>query len=200
MRTTRWARSVTRWVSFGSAMLVATLTLKAADLPVGWFAAGSHPAEYQMGVDTTVRHNGKASGSIRANTSKSHGFGTLMQTAVPGDYAGKRLRLSGYVRSEKVQSGWAGLWLRIDGPMQAVLGFDNMQSRPIKGTQDWTRCEIVLDVPTTAVALAYGLLLDGDGVVWLDDLKFEVVPSTVPVTGVPSLGLGRSPQNLDFEK
>ena len=54
MRTTRGARSVTRWASFGSVMLIAALTAKAADLPAGWFAAGSRPAEYQMGIDTTV--------------------------------------------------------------------------------------------------------------------------------------------------
>jgi hypothetical protein len=206
MGTTRGARSVTRWASFGSVMLIAALTAEAADLPAGWFAAGSHPTEYQMGIDTTVHHDGKASGFIKATASELHGFGTLMQTAAPGDYRGKRLRLSGYVRSEKVQSGWAGLWLRIDGPTQEatkrpeMLGFDNMQSRPIKGTTDWTRYEMVLDVPNTAVALAYGVLLNGDGAVWLDDLKFEVVPSTVPLTGMPSPGPGRGPQNLDFEK
>ena len=181
-------------------ILLAPVFAVAADLPAGWIKAGSHPAEYQMGVDTTVRHNGKASGFVKATATELHGFGTLMQMAAPGEYTGKRVRFSGYVKSEKVQSGWAGLWFRIDGPKQGeALGFDNMQQRPIKGTTDWTRYEIVLDVPNTAAALAFGLLLGGDGQVWMDDLKFEVVSSAIPLTG-PLAGPRSAPQNLDFEK
>jgi hypothetical protein len=173
----------------------------AADLPAGWVKAGSHPAEYEMGVDTTIRHDGgKGSGFVKATASELHGFGTLMQTATPGGYRGKRVRLSGFVKSENVQSGWAGLWFRIDGPKQGeVLGFDNMEPRAIKGTTDWTRYEIVLDVPETAAAMAFGVLLAGNGQVWMDDLKFEVVPSTTPVTG-SFRGPRSAPQNLDFEK
>jgi hypothetical protein len=205
MYVTRRAKlSAKRWAIL--MVLLTAVSAGAADLPAGWFAAGSHPAEYQMGIDTNVRHDGKASGFIKANANELHGFGTLMQTAGPAEYLGKRIRLSGYVRSEKVQSGWAGLWLRIDGAPQGatkqpeMLGFDNMQSRPIKGTTDWTRYEIVLDVPKGALALAYGVLLSGDGAVWLDELKFEVVPSTVRVTGAGPSAPSRGPQNLDFEK
>ena len=180
--------------------LLAPVLAVAADLPPGWFKAGSHPAEYEMGLDTNVRHDGKASASVKATASELHGFGTLMQTAVPGDYRGKRVRFSGYVKSENVKSGWAGLWFRIDGAKQGeVLGFDNMEPRAIKGTTDWTRYEIVLDVPDAATALAFGVLLTGNGQVWMDDLKFDIVPPTVPVTGTfrgPRGGL----QNLDFEK
>jgi hypothetical protein len=171
----------------------------AADLPAGWTKAGSYPAEYDMGKDTTTRHEGKASGFVKATAAELHGFGTLMQTAGPGAYRGKRVRFSGYVKSENVKSGWASLWFRIDGPKQGEpLGFDNMQQRPIKGTTDWTRYEIVLDVPDTATALAFGLRLSGDGEVWMDDLKFEVVSSAVPTTGPGPRSA--SPQNLDFEK
>ena len=182
-------------------ILLAQVFAVAADLPAGWIKAGSHPTEYDMGIDTTTRHeSGKASGFIKATAAELHGFGTLMQMAEPGEYRSKRVRFSGYVKSEKVQSGWAGLWFRIDGPKQGeVLGFDNMQQRPIKGTTDWTRYEIVLDVPDTAAALAFGLLLTGDGRVWMDDLKFEVVSSAVPITG-PRNGPRGGPQNLDFEK
>ena len=100
-----------------------------------------------------------------------------MQMSQPGEYLGKRVRLSGYVKSDKV-TNWAGLWFRVDGPNNgpnpSSLAFDNMQERPIKGTTDWTRYEIVLDVPEAAQRLAFGILLAGGGQVWMDDLKFEV--------------------------
>ena len=151
-----------------------------------------------MGVDTSNRHEGRAIAYVKGTATEFHGFGTLMQMASSREYLGKRVRFSAYVKSEKVQSGWAGLWFRIDGAKSGeVLGFDNMQQRPLKGTTDWKRVDIVLDVPQNAAALAYGILLAGDGQVWMDDLKFEVVKPDVPVTGSGPAG---PPRNLNFEK
>ena len=53
--------------------------------------------------------------------------------------------------------------------------FDDMQDRPIRGTSDWTQYDVVLDVAPDAADVAFGLLLDGPGQVWIDDAKFEVV-------------------------
>jgi len=173
--------------------------IPAADLPAGWMKAGSYPGEYEMGVDRTNKHEGRAVAFIKGTAAQFHGFGTLMQMATPGEYRGKRVRLSANVKSEKV-SNWAGLWFRVDGVERGeVLAFDNMQQRPIKGTTDWKRVAIVLDVPKEAAGLAFGLLLDGGGQVWMDDLKFEVVKSDVSVTGNTSL-ISSPPRNLDFEK
>ena len=178
-------------------VLIPVLAL-AAELPAGWIKAGSHPAEYDMGVDRPIRREGRAIAFIKGTADQFHGFGTLMQMAAPGEYCGKRVRFSAYVKSEKVQSGWAGLWFRIDGAKSGeMLGFDNMQQRPIKGTIDWKRVEIVLDVPEHAAALAFGLLLSGNGQVWMDDLKFEIVNPDVPVTGGAQFG---PPRNLNFEE
>lgn len=179
-------------------MVLIAVSSLAGELPAGWIKAGSHPAEYDMGVDTANRHEGRAIAYVKGTATEFHGFGTLMQMASTREYLGKRVRLSAYVKSEKVQSGWAGLWFRIDGAKSGeVLGFDNMQQRPLKGTTNWKRVDIVLDVPENAAALAYGILLAGDGQVWMDDLKFEVVKPDVPVTGSGPAG---PPRNLNFEK
>jgi hypothetical protein len=174
------------------------VAVAAEEVPAGWLKAGDHRTEYEVGADAAVHHGGRASGFIKSIATELHGFGTLMQQTAPGQYLGKRVRLSAYVKSEKVQSGWAGLWFRIDGPSQEMLGFDNMQGRPIKGTNDWRRVEIVLDVPDNAAGLAFGVLLAGDGEVWIDDLQFEIVTKDVPVTGAKASAAG--PQNLNFEK
>jgi hypothetical protein len=182
--------------------LAPTMALAADAIPNGWIKAGSQPAEYEMGIDSSIHHGGRASGYVKAITKDLHGFGTLMQTAGPGQYLGKRVRLSAFVKADMV-SQWAGVWMRVDGPPEGnqpkLLAFDNMQSRPIKGTIDWTRVEIVLDVPNDAKDIAFGILLSGDGEVWLDDLTFEVVSTTVPVTGRTPL-VTTTPTNLDFEK
>ena len=180
-------------------LLAAPALAALADLPAGWFKAGSHPMEYEMGLDESVsRPGGKSSATVKGIATKTSGFGTLMQMSQPGQYLGRRIRLSGFVKSDKV-TDWAGLWLRIDGATNNVLGFDNMQGRPIKGTTDWTRYEIVLDVPPDAVRLAFGVLLAGGGQVWMDDLSFEIVSTSVRTTGQFMNGPA-APTNLNFEK
>lgn len=172
-----------------------------ADLPAGWFKAGSHPTEYDMGLDESVRRDGKASATVKSIVEKPQGFGTLMQMTQVGQYSGRRVRFSGFVKSDKVTQ-WAGLWFRVDGPNpNQQLSFDNMQDRPIKGTTDWTRYEIVLDVPGEAQRLAFGILLAGGGQVWMDELKFEVVQTTVKSTNMGGLPPApAAPSNLNFEK
>jgi hypothetical protein len=186
-----------------AALTVAPAAAFAADnIPTGWIKAGSHPAEYEVGADSTTHHGGHASGYVKSITKELHGFGTLMQTAGPGEYLGKRVRLSAFVKAGQVND-WAGVWMRVDGPMEGNqpkgLAFDNMQGRPLKGTFDWKQVEIVLDVPKEAKAIAFGILLSKDGQVWIDDLKFEVVPASVPVTGRGG-AMTKAPSNLDFEK
>lgn len=71
-------------------------------------------------------------------------------------------------------------------------------SRQIKGTTDWTRYEIVLDVAQEATALSFGILTVG-GTVWLDDVAFEVVDASVPTTDMIGGAAGSppaEPQNL----
>jgi hypothetical protein len=162
----------------------------------GWMLAGDAPSDFAIAVDPAVKKAGHASGTIRSVIDKPKGFGTLMQQSAPTSYLGKRLKLSAMIKSENVAS-WAGLWMRIDGSGKRSLAFDNMQNRPIKGTTDWTRYDVVLDVASEATNLAFGVLLDGPGQVWIDDITFTVVKATVPVTGSDQK---KRPQNLDFEQ
>jgi hypothetical protein len=184
-----------------AALLGAAGPSETGQLPAGWIKAGSKPAEYEMAVDTTGCRSGRACAFIKGKGAEPDGFGTLMQTFAAGDYRGMRLRLSGYVKAEGIQD-WAGLWMRVDGPARGrdqVLAFDNMQDRPIKGSSDWTRYEIVLDVPPESVDIAFGILLSGAGQAWLDDLSFEVVDEDVGVTGAAPQVVAPRPRNLDFE-
>jgi hypothetical protein len=184
-------------------VLILSLAFLSFDIPKGWFAAGSKPDSYEMGVDKGSATDGSNAATIKSIEKKINGFGTLMQDAKPGNYLGKRIRLSASIKSEKVD-GWAGLWLRVDqANSKASLSFDNMSDRKIKGTTPWTKYEIVLDVPDNASKLAYGALLSGTGQIWFDNLKFEIVDSTISVTGKNMSGSSPSisePVNLDFEK
>ena len=167
--------------------------------PKGWFVAGSHPREYSSSVDRSSPRSGKGSAHCESVAAKTGGFGTMMPVFQPGEFRGKRVRFSGYARSEGV-ADWAGLWMRVDGPGGKSLAFDNMQDRAIKGTTEWTKYEIVLDVPAQAEQIAYGVLLTGRGGVWIDDLKFDVVGNATATTASPKTPkIPDAPINLDFE-
>lgn len=183
-----------------TASLLAGSALIAQETPKGWFPAGSHPKDYLMSLDTNTVHAGKASACVQSRTPEPTGFGTLMQTCSADTFRGQRVRLSAYLRASQVKD-WAGLWMRVDGPKGEPLAFDNMQDRPIKNTSEWTKHEIVLDVPGDSQQVAFGLLLTGAGQVWIDDLNFEIVGKDVPTTGSgPTKRVPAAPVNLDFEE
>jgi hypothetical protein len=160
----------------------------------GWLLAGSNPGDYEYGIGAEETYQGKPSGYLRSKAAEAEGFGTLMQTFKAEEYRNKRLRLSAMVKTEGIEN-WAGLWMRVDGPLHQVLSFDNMQSRPIQGTKDWQPYEIVLDVPQESLDIAFGILLEGPGQALINEIQFTEVSNDVPVTSVEFLD---KPTNLDF--
>lgn len=184
-------------------LAMSAIALLAFDTPTGWFRAGSKPNSYDMGVDKGAGQDGKNAATIRSIDKKIKGFGTLMQQIKPAKFLGKRIRMTGYVKSENV-ANQAALWLRIDqAGSQQPLAFDNMSNRPIKGTTAWTKYEIVVDVPVHASLMAFGALLSGTGQIWFDRIAFEIVEPTIPTTGMQKDNNPLAepvPVNLDFEQ
>ncbi len=138
---------------------------------IAWFKSGSQPDDYNMGITDKVAYKGKHSGYIESKGFNPKGFATLMQTMSPEKYLGKRVKMH-----------WAGMWMRVDGENKALLSFDNMQNRAIKGTQEWNKYGIVLDVYEDSKDIAFGILLEGKGKVWLDEVTFTKVDKSVPTT------------------
>ena len=171
--------------------------------PAGWGKNGSKNDSYVVGVDATESWGGMPSAYVQSLTPTVDGFGGMMQTISSESYAGKRVRLSGWVKTEEANQGGGHLWLRIDGEERGqMLGFDNMDNRPVKGTADWQEASIVLDVPQNAAALAYGFFVSGGGKMWVSGQKIEEVGADVPTTNMLGAGAKRSlpkaPTNLGF--
>jgi len=108
---------------------------------------------------------------------QSNNFGLASGTFPVPVAAGRHVRFSGYIKTEGVQRGFAGLWFRVDGP-GGIQFLDNMSVRGPRGTTDWNKYEIVVDVPYGATGISFGVLHPGDGTAWFDSL-------TVEVDGVP---------------
>ena len=164
--------------------------------PKGWWKNGSKPEAYDVGVDPTQPYKQPISVYVKSLDPKaSEGkFGGMMQMCRAESFRGKRLKFTGYVKTRDVV-GTANLWFRVDGENGQLLAFDNMSDRPIKGTTDWKEYSVVLDVPETATALAYGIFISGAGMAWLNDVQLIEVGSGVKSTATK---LPDAPQNLDF--
>ena len=147
---------------------------------------------HEMGVEPGAGARSRRVAYLKARSDRPNGFGTMMQTILADEYVGQRVRFGADVRGDGIE-GWAGLWMRVDGAGERMLGFDNMQDRRLTGTFDWRQAEVVLDVSEDAVA--FGVLLTGSGALSLANLRFQVVERTVPATKQPS---PRHPRNLDF--
>jgi erythromycin esterase-like protein len=94
--------------------------------------------------------------------------------SLPGSaVAGKKVTIAGYMRSESIADGYAGLWMRADGP-NGLLGFKNLEDKNITGTTPWRRYEISLDVPANATALFFGATQSGSGTAWLDSMEVKI--------------------------
>jgi len=167
--------------------------------PKCWQLAGDDLSCYHLDRDFVVTYAGKPSGRLMS-VGECQSFGTMVQCIDPADYAGKRIRFSAYVKARDVKD-WAGLWMRVDGEggCGTTLAFDNMNARPIKGSKDWARYEIVLDVAKHAKSICLGLLLQGAGKVWMSGVSFETVSSAVPITDTGGR-MEQKPATLDLER
>jgi hypothetical protein len=169
--------------------------------PTLWRPAGNGPDQYVMNVDpgTTFLSRPYAHVQSRSADVPVTTFGTLTSSLKLARYLGKRVRMSAILKGANI-TGWAGLWLRVDGPDKKSLAFDNMQNRPVVGTTSANRYQIELDVDPTAVSIYYGVLLSGSGEIWAGDPAFEIVERSQPyvLDANAWLATGESPEEYDI--
>ena len=167
----------------------------------GWFMTGTAAQDYQVAVDSKIS-SGRGNRSVRLESRApgvAEGYGTLMQQLRAESYRGRRMKFSGFLRTEEVVE-LAAFWFRVDGSLsKGILALDNMQDRPVKGTTDWNYYSLVLDIPDNAASVLFGVLLQGPGKVWADGTSLEEVDRSVPTTEIDfAAGLPDEPVNLDF--
>ena len=133
------------------------------DMPKGWQANGND--DYVFSIDSSNVKNGKYAATIEHidGTSRFGIWGLIIRE----NYDGKRITLSGYVKTENVD-GYASLLLRID----PEIGVKDIK---INGTTEWKRYEVSVGMnPSKTRNFAIGAMLVGKGKVWFDDLKISI--------------------------
>lgn len=173
-----------------AAPLVAFLVVANANevtMPKRWSSTstGNASTSFQIGIDPQVSFNGQRALTVSSITGvEDVSYGTAIQYVNSFGYEGRRVRFSGVLKATGIEK-WAGVWLG-NG---FVTTFDDEKSALPRGTgisqgeQDWQRVSVVIDVPLDEkVGISMGVALVGQGQVWLSDLKFEEVDTTVPLT------------------
>jgi hypothetical protein len=146
-----------------------------------WHLAGSNAAGYD--ATRTVDGSGIATITIKANANaNAQSNGTMAYKMPATKYLGQRVAVSGEISTAAATSGQ--FWMRIDGPGDKPLGFDNMSNRALTGDKPWTHFQIVLAVPSDAQTIYLGLILVGAGSASARDVRFGPVPNDTPTTNL----------------
>ncbi|MEO8512291.1 MAG: hypothetical protein ABI543_01900 [Ignavibacteria bacterium] len=153
----------------------------------GWGITGSNIDAYNVGSDN-ITYKDKPVFYFRSIKNVDSGFGATVKGTVPTAIMGRKIRLTGYIKSENIY-GWGGMWMRVDGgqgnkPYGSTLSIDNMENRPILGSTDWTKYEIVLEVPKESRMIYYGVLLNGTGSILFSDLLIDTAGADVKTTNL----------------
>ncbi|EGF25472.1 hypothetical protein RBWH47_03601 [Rhodopirellula baltica WH47] len=164
-------------------------------------------------VDRFVRHEGRFSAMLERTetTPQSMNVGSLRQVIDAERFAGKRIRLSGYLKTQ--EADLAGLRIRINRPEGGQVTFAHVDSTRLEGTSDWQEVQMVADIPEDTTMMSIAVVLEGGGRLWADDLSLSVVDKSVELDANGSwsrisseagliwpLSIGvDTPRNLGFE-
>lgn len=134
---------------------------------------------FEVTLDTLVARDGQR--SLRSRYVAAEPFSSdgrhialAVQMIPAGPLVGRRVRLTGWVRTADVHAGYAGLWLRLDGRGRAPV-VDMRSARAPVGTTPWTRYVVELPVDSAASTVIYGAIHRGDGTAWFDSLSIDLV-------------------------
>jgi len=138
----------------------------------GWSIGGR---SHTITVDTTEKISGNSSLCIEGKTKKND-FGVARTTFPIALVRGKKIKLTGFIKTQELTGGHAALWWRVDGKSKkgGSLAFDNMKDRAPSGTSDWKKYAIELDVPPEGTGIMFGVLMVGSGKAWYDKLEISI--------------------------
>jgi len=70
-----------------------------------------------------------------------------MNWRTPGEFAGKRLKMSGTIRTENIENRCRMVCFVQGEKEDEVLDSNDMHDQPITGTTDWKKYEFTINVP-----------------------------------------------------
>lgn len=126
---------------------------------------------YAVGLDSQVVHSGHF--ALHINAGDDRGYCMVKQTSgILRDLRGKRVSYRGWLRMRgPVRS--AGIALRAVGRHDSVTTSPFSTRANDAAVTDWQRLSLEGSIDTSAVDLEFGVIMQGDGEAWFDDLEID---------------------------
>lgn len=140
------------------------------------FSTGQY--DYFSYRDDSVKMEGNNSLRLQKDVSSTKEGVGFIGFSLPANFEGTEITLRGFVKTESVQEGYAGLWLRSFSSNE-VFAFDNVK---VIGTQDWKQYSITVSMDENVTSIGFGGILTAKGKSWFD--KLEILINGKPVDSV----------------
>lgn len=157
------------------------------DSVVGWTrgVTKNDSSFYTASLDSVDTKNGQY--AISLSFLKGKPTSSVWASVIKEKFVGDSITIAGYIKTENVTDGYAGIWIRID----PNLGYSNMRDVGAKGTTSWTKYNITLPLNAGKFERIYfGGLLVGRGKMWLDELKITIdgkdISELTPINNLPA--------------
>jgi len=174
-----WMSSFFSFVFFAAPAALAQPASQPAHLST-WQLKALQNDRYEASRDQKTTFGGKATARLQTNVETAD-LGSLHQSIDAEPYRGKRIRFATNAKVQGVEE-WTGLWLRIEGAFIPFLAFADTHDVNLSGNRDWTRLNIVIDVPEAAERIHLGLAQEGAGTSWFGPVSVEIVDERSPVS------------------
>ncbi|MDR2172718.1 MAG: hypothetical protein LBE32_00670 [Burkholderiales bacterium] len=140
----------------------------------GWqFMQHAGPESYEFALDRDIFYRGTQ--SLRIKNIGEEPYGLAEQKISATALRGKKVALSAWIKTQETNGRGAGLSMRATRG-GAIAAYNFMESELIRGSQDWRRYTISLEIPESATALEIGFMLQGSGIAWIDDVEWAILP------------------------
>jgi hypothetical protein len=131
--------------------------------------------------DSTQPRNGHATACIASAITATDHWGMLRLMLSDLDrFRGKKLRMSAMIKCEGVRMG--SLIATVISDTELSTPNSGQAHRPVRGTAGWLKYSVVVDVPEETTAIETGIILNGGGKIWVDDVTFEPVAQATSAT------------------
>jgi hypothetical protein len=157
-----------RQTDYSDSDLILSFEIVENGTPKGWTV---HPQSgYSVSLDSVNVKSGKYSVAIKS----TGGYVNAAQSVAfvfPNNYRGEKITLSGYIKTENVDAGFAGLAIQAG----SGIAVDWMDKKGKTGTADWEKYEVTLDLkPSQTRQITAGGLFGDKGKMWIDDLQISI--------------------------
>ncbi|WP_353145692.1 S41 family peptidase [Chryseobacterium sp.] len=145
------------------------------NLPSGW---NIKPNElYQTAITTSTKYSGQNSLQINSNGNASGNMQTFSQMVpIPGNGL-RKVRLSGYIKSENT-AGKIALWAQVKNGEKTTIDFANSdtQDNKVIPNTEWKEYALEFVLDDNAKNFLFGGFLSGNGNVWFDHISMTEIP------------------------